>query len=419
MGFAVFLMAAAITIFLEATFWRRLTPNLVAAIPTTILVIVATLVTPYFGFVNPSTELYLLLSLFFLTGSLSSLLVVCIFRGHDSFRTKTISFSVQGQNLQWLKFFLLIACAIATYKAAQAYLVVGNLHDEEFSNMLSHGVAGHALVFSMLAAPILLLSRKKGDAFSLTIATISFLLLFLKQVKGWLVIPILFTLLMSWHAGSLRASRRGVFWLFALPFIAAGVFFGVYLLGWSSRAGFSISEDFFYSALEAISIHFLGYLVAGILGLSELINNLNSFQAEDPQKLIAPLYNLLALLQTAEFISPVSEHFFVINEFHSKGSNVYTLWGTLLLTSGILAFPIYFFIISILSTLLLLINTSRFIFFLYCYAASMLALSWFEYYYFHLAFYEGIFFLLFIATMQGKTRKRHLANSKHTSLGES
>lgn len=406
MGFAVFLMAAAITIFLEATFWRRLTPNLVAAIPTTILVTVATLVTPYFGFVNPSTELYLLLSLFFLTGSLSSLLMGCIFRGRNSFRTITTSFSIHGQNLHWLKFLLLVACFIALYKAAQAYLLIGNLHDEEFSNLLSHGVAGHALVFCMVAAPVLFFSRKKGDRLALFIIAISFLLLFLKQVKGWLIIPILFAILLQWHSGRLQIRGFGGIWLAFLPLLMTAIFFAAYLLGWSSRSGFALSWDDAYSAAESISIHFLGYLVSGVLGFSEILRTSTALGGEKPEYLIATLYNILAFIQGNPPISPISEIFISTNALRDKASNVYTIWGTLFLRSGITSFFIYFLLIAGLSALLGIAHRNRFIFLLYCYLASFLALGWFDYYYFHLSVYEGALFLLIISFIQRTYQKR-------------
>src|SRR5690606_10742071 len=139
---------------------------------------------------------------------------------------------------------------------------------EEYSRLLSHGFAGHVLVFIMMTIPLILFLRKKWDFLSLVIVIIGMLLLFMRQVKSWLIIPILFCLFMYWYSGRYVFNFRGSLKLISIGLFISGLFFAVYLLGWISRAD-DLSVDSFYSAVEAIAVHFLGYVVSGVLGFSE------------------------------------------------------------------------------------------------------------------------------------------------------
>lgn len=417
MFFLIFTLTTLLVIALEVAVWRRLTPNVIAAFPCFVVVALATLVTPYFGFVRPVADLYLILAVFFAVGCLGSLTVVFLFRRYTAIYVTRPSFDLQGRGVLCLKVLAAVLCLFVALKSYLAYLAIGNIHDEEFSKILSHGAAGHSLVFLMIAAPVLLFACRRSDWVALLIVIASFALFFLRQVKGWFVVPVLFCFFMYWYAGRFRLDGRGALTAFLLLCLMVLMFFFVYLLGWASRSGFQLSFESLYSALEAISVHFMGYLVSGVLGFSELIRSSTELVGKDCHYLVASIYNILAAIQGEVPMSVVSDGFFVISEQHGKGSNVYTLWGTLLLRAGWLSFIVYLLLMMMLTALMVVQSRNGLIFLIYCYLVSFMAIGWFDYYYFHLAVYEGAILLMVMSVLLGYRRLAATGNSTHQVIG--
>lgn len=397
MAIIVFITSSIIVVLLDAILWRNLTPNIIAIIPTFFVVLFATYISPYIGFVVPASEIYLILSLFYLTSGLFSISIAILFNKIISENDTLYKFNVSRVNIILLKLFILFGCLFISYMIYEAYLEVGNIHEELFTKLISLGISGHVYIFCMISAPILFFLKNKKDWISLLIVMLAFALLFIKQVKSWIIIPYLFLFFMFYYSGRINHRFRSIFTkIILITLVSTTIFFAVYFLNHLSSANYIVNYDLFQNSLKSISIHFISYLVSGVLGFSELIQKKEIFTGIDYHYLFNTLDNIISIINDKPVQTAVVYDFYTINEEYVKSSNVFTIWGTLLFRAGWWSFLIYSLIISFLNILLALSNKSKIIFFIYCYLVSFLGVAWFEYYYYHIAVYEGIIWIIIV-----------------------
>ena len=397
----LFVLISIGSIGIDCFVWRQLTPNIIAITPTFILTLLCALIGPSLGFSPLSGDLYQVLSLFFLLGALASFSIGLLLGPTlMSVRERVTFCATWNVHTDILKFFLVVALFVLVVLVVFTYKKLGNIHDESFSSALSYGVVGHFFVFLTVAAPIFLFFKKKIDLMSVVIISLSIILLFLKQVKSWVVIPVLFYALLYYYSGRMKVWKTIFFKFIFLIIVLCFVFFMIYFINHLSYSGFQLTMTLVNDSISSTFTHFLSYLFAGILGLSELLKTKNIFfDNGNWHYLVLTFSNIFSVIQGNTPDSAVVDQFFVINEQFSKSSNVFTLWGTLLLRAGWIAFFIYPVLIGILTAFLVFFRTSLVFFLLFCYAVSFLGLAWFDYYYFHLAVFEGIVIIFLISAL--------------------
>lgn len=397
----LFVILSLSSIGIDFLVWRQLTPNIIAITPTFLLTVLCASVGPALGFSPLSDEFYQVLSLFFLLGALASFSVgLLLGPALLSVREQVAFCMTRNFHTGFLKFLLLIVLFVLIVSVVSSYVKIENLHEESFSGTLSYGFIGHCFVFLMVAVPIFLFCKKKFDITSAGIVLLSIILLLLKQVKSWLVIPILFYALLCYSSGRVKGWKTLIFKILLLVVILSLVFFIVYFINHLSYSGFQISQELVINSIYSTATHFLSYLFAGILGFSELLRTQNIFSCDGNwHYLVLTLYNIFSVVQGGAPDSAVVDQFLIINEQFSKSSNVFTLWGTLLLRSGWVAFFIYPLLIGSLTAFLVFFRTALVFFLLYCYIVSFLGIAWFEYYYYHLAVFEGVVFIFLLSIL--------------------
>lgn len=241
-----------------------------------------------------------------------------------------------------------------------------------------YGIWGHLRVFTLplMIACIYYVSRQRWYLwlFIILFAAVNFVY----QVKGWVIIPCVSGLCMRFYTGKSHMNMRfillllfSIFAIFALSYIVLP------LIGESLE----MSDEL----VEFVFGHVFHYLVSGTTGFSV------DMQLDYPDQrtfdvIFSPFVNMINVLTgEREMLSPVNPYYV------SSGldmTNVRTFFGTLYTCSNQLQFALYTIGISCLSYLIK-ISTVRFnniyIYTIYFFHLGLLAMGWFEFYFFHLA----------------------------------
>lgn len=301
-----------------------------------------------------------------------------------------------GERFPSLLFFLGLAlCAlfILHFRSILAHsnnFVGSDDFAEDFSG---HGVWAH---LRMMLVPLLILSiyfadRRHWYLWFLIVPTI--LLMFINQVKGWIVIPLIAGCAMRLYAGKMKLSLKLILSVItggALVFLISYAFLPV--LG---KQGTVTSELY-----EFVFSHFVSYLTAGVMGFSQ-DTALGYPDCGNFEILISQFVNLAkSIVGDKELLSPVNNYYLQIStDVSAAPSNVRTLFGTIYIYTNVVSFILYTLVLSTTMYLLKVWAMSgkniyiKGVFFFEC---SLLAMGWFEFYFFHLTVIEiPIFFIVY------------------------
>jgi Family of unknown function (DUF6337) len=257
----------------------------------------------------------------------------------------------------------------------------------DFKAAYSHGLSGHAVVWSSLLGILLIGTYHRGGRLQLAIiAAITFFVV-LGQVKGSVLHVVIGGVLFRVMRGRLRLSLTKILAVLAGTCIIFGLGYIAAMLATDSGA---LLEANTYSFL---SRHYLYYLFSGPLSFSEALRNGVADIGGDWHAIFAPFIDLYHVtLKAGELV--------VIGSLHEKGmviddsgvqDNVYTMFGTLYLYLGAGGAAIYAIVVGFLSygvLIVTLLKQDAWLTALYCYIAANLAVGFFEFYFWHLDMYE-------------------------------
>lgn len=406
-----FFLLIPIGFYIDYLFWKRLTPCIVAFIGIYFILATYEIIGRPLGFIDLNSSVYFYIFIFYLCGLFASLSAAFIFTFISKIKKPIYNFSLfnYGTNSKILILSIcLILCILCAYHILTAYLVLGSFVSEDFEGMLTYGFAGHSFAILMGTLPFLLeifLKERKKKYFLLIVFV--FVLLFMKQVKYWVMIPLVW---MVWYAisgGFIKLTIRKYFTIsFTMVSLLFILFFSVYLMKvvMSNDAG---SLDF-YEVFFSILIHFFGYLFSGILTLSsyENLGLYNNLSFSDGFGLIAGLMNIFNIITGQEIITlELTRPMLPLNNLYNAVGNVPSLWGTMLLAAGNFAFLFFFIIVFLLSILCGLARFSKIVLIIYTFLTSFLFFSWFDYYFYLLTPYEVSGFVIIFYCMVRAVRK--------------
>jgi hypothetical protein len=221
----------------------------------------------------------------------------------------------------------------------------------------------------------------------------------LNQVKGWVIIPVLAAMAMRIHAGKTRLTAKFLLYVLLGAFL---VFFAAYALAILVVQSRGVDDAF----LDFIYMHFLHYFTSGVLGLSM------DMQAGFPdtgsfETLWAPIINIFnAAAGTGDLISPVNPY------YYNSGinlTNVRTFFGTVYIYTDTLQFVVYILLSSTLMYFLKLATIkwkNIYVYVIYFFECGLLAMGWFEFYYFHLVVFELPVIVALLWLLEWVLRKR-------------
>lgn len=407
--FAFFFLVILFGFSIDYFVWRRITPLIASYIGVFFIVLTHILFGKQLGFVDIEDGIYTFISLFFLIGLIASL--VCAFimawltknmdlRSYKNNKTSRVSKAVI-----WLALLISFLCAYFIYSAGTK---LGSYVSEDFENALTYGVPGHVFAILVSLMPFVLkryhADKRKSILFLLLCILV---LLFMKQVKYWVMIPFVWMVWYSVVSGYIKLTfSRLIILSVLIIFLLTSFFFLVYFM----KVVFSTtSQSVDYSAvIYDIMIHFFGYLYSGILTFSVYFRQgiFNNLSVNDLMGLFAGPINVLNLILGEDLINlNLTRPFVVLNNYSGTVGNVPSFWGTLLMASGYLSFVIYFILMFAISLLQWFSKYSNLALMVYTFLTSFLFFSWFDYYYYLLMPFEVsmlciFFFILFEKRMK-------------------
>ncbi len=394
------LLEAAVLFYLEYRIWKTVyTPLNFLMLPyLVVLLITIMLAGSRLGFVEfyyPSIFIWNVgLLIFFLPSAIIGTLIV---RNGKS----VVSMPPVDSIPQSLKFLLVVMALLfivhlKSVLGSSAEALGSDEFGEEFSG---GGVWGHLRILSLplLMMSIYYVSKKRWWLWPIIL--IFLLVSVLNQVKGWVIIPVLAAMAMRIHAGKTRLTAKFLLYALLGAFL---VFFAAYALAILVVQSRGVDDAF----LDFIYMHFLHYFTSGVLGLSM------DMQAGFPdtgsfETLWAPIINIFnAAAGTGDLISPVNPY------YYNSGinlTNVRTFFGTVYIYTDTLQFVVYILLSSTLMYFLKLATIkwkNIYVYVIYFFECGLLAMGWFEFYYFHLVVFELPIIVALLWLLEWVLRKR-------------
>lgn len=264
--------------------------------------------------------------------------------------------------------------------------------DEFGEEFAVYGFYGHLLVF-LLACTIVLFSclRKGKRIIPILLILAITMIAFLNQVKSWVMIPLIAGMILCLLTERMHLSVKVV-----LIIAVSGIvlFMGSYFFMFIIGNGAEYNEHMGKYVLE----HTYHYIASGILGMSEDVRR-GIVEQPDPDILFAPFINAAHAITGDPYVSPINPHYFEINTNNNLQDNVRTFFGTIYANS---IGGFWIFAVTIISTMVYLVriwaiqSQSVYIVAMDAWFCALLAMGWFEYYFFHVTTFEIPFFLILL-----------------------
>ena len=372
------------------------TPVNLLSIPYCIVVFMAFFFAPTLGFIPLYTESILvwIIGLFiFWQGSLLVKLATGTRIAEGLIKAKLNGFDSKENTPVVLA---LLAASINIYGLTSMINREGLLYisTEEFQRDFSEGLQGWTRAFSIFLVSYLIGTTQRTKLIINITIMISLLLLVINQVKGIIIIPILAGIIYRAITGTFRIRGKSIFFTVAAFFL---IFMMVYLI---SYVGLENSTEVLtdLNVYEALSRHFISYLFSGVLSFGDAFKNGLTVPDEQQTVIIAPIYNGLRHLFGWTRVDNLTSYYSVIDLTKidiSQGSNVHTLIGTVYLFLGGYFAIAYLLLLSLTIYILFWMSSTfnnKWITIIFTFFVSGLPLGWFELYYWHAFFVQGVIF---------------------------
>ncbi len=399
-----FLLEVAVLFYLELKAWKSMyTPLVFLMLPYTVVLLITIAISGNFGFVEFYYPSIFFWSVGLLIFAIPSLFFAYILQKHDKTLSSQIGESQMPRFLVYLSFIIIFLFALRLKSMLGGALMVGS--DEFGEEFCGRGFWGHLRIFllPLLAMAIYFVDSKNKWLWFIILPI--FIIAFLYQVKGWVIIPCLTGIILRLYSGKTKLKAS----LILTVVIGALLFFlGSYIL----ILVIAGDSEFNMAFVSAIFEHFIHYLTSGTLGLS--VDMQHGLPDKDGfEMVIAQFINLgKAVVGDDDFIIPLNPL------FYNTGvnlTNVRTLFGTVFINSGYLIFMVY---VLFLSSMMYLMKcaTVRFnniyLYTAYFFQCGLLFMGWFDSYFASLAMIEVPIFSLLLLLMDkmigSKNIKREL-----------
>ncbi len=287
------------------------TPVLFLGVPFAFVLLVAVFVSSRVGFLPVSEYAVLIwclgLVLFWLSGSILTFAAI---------NTKVVFPFVKITSHKYITTFIQIVSwiflIILFISFANSYLLHGTLGGEGFSrDFASNGISAHCLSLMKYNVAYLVTVRDSNKIKTSFIVILTFLFLFLYNVKGAIILTALVCLFAKYIMSQSKLNFGKI-----LTVILLGIIF--FILSYAIALG-SFDVNF-------IIFHFLAYVIAGIVGLSEHLRQGLPIDT-DFLLIIQPIKNLYNALTGGEITDRISDFWVATSIIYAKKSNVKTFFG--------------------------------------------------------------------------------------------
>ena len=277
-----------------------------------------------------------------------------------------------------ITYFSLFVCLLFLWRLRQTLAFsAGIIGSDEFGDdFCGGGLWGHLRKLTMPLLILLLYYASSKRLLEWVLIVILLGVNFLYQVKGWISIPCVCAVAMRLYTGKTKLTFKlflyavlGGFLVFSLSYLLALVVAGSGEVGQILKFAFG---------------HFFHYFTSGTFGLSMDVCNMypdkGSFEV-----IITPFVNIAnQLIGSEELVSPINPYY-----YHTgiDLTNVRSFFGTLIIYSNPFQFVVYIWFVSALLYLLKIATmkfNSLYLTLILFFECSLLAMGWFEFYFFHL-----------------------------------
>lgn len=361
-------------------------PSLCFLVPTFVVALLYDFTGPYWGFYNMASSIYVEIFVASLIFSLGGL-----FANRKSRMlslSQRESFVVEKENVSRHISFYLIAFSLIvwTILMLKLYSLGGALvleEDDLQKQFASNGLFGHIFVIDifLLTYYLSIVVEKKQKLIKAVLILLLFLPPFFYQVKGWMILPIVVSVIYKKSIGLKQNILKYV--LIALTIVVC------FLLGYCINYNLSDADDQTY-----LLGHFLKYFFAGIGGWSEAVNC--HFQmGQNPYYLLKPFSDIIGITQDKAYYG----YSYVVINYNGEYTNVFTLIGNSICFAGRLYAYIYIFFLGLGSYLFansVIKSSTVGMNLAYSIFATALAFGFFGSYFTMLNIYEMIFYGLMV-----------------------
>ncbi|MCM1311417.1 MAG: DUF6337 family protein [Bacteroides sp.] len=398
--FSAFLVEVLVLLYLELKTWDTLyTPLTFLMLPYTVVLFITICIAGNFAFVDfyyPSILIWLVgLPCF----AVPSYILGGILTKYSRRKKSNITTTAFPKAIVLIA---TIVCLLMIYRfrqvlASSTAFVGSDDFAEDFSG---HGVWAH---IRQLSIPILMLciyfvNRRRWWLWLFILILLG--VNFINQVKGTIVIAVVASLSLRLYSGKTKLSLKLI--LITLLGGVALFFISYMALPLLGKGEGEVTDQL----VEFVFEIFGHYFTSGILGLSEDMKH--GFPDENGfEYIVSPLVNIYNQLSgDDEILSPVNPVFFYTCH---RQTNVRTFFGTLYIYSNCIQFIVYTLFLSTLMYMIKIFTikySNIFIYIIYFYECALLAMGWFEFYFFHLAALEiPILSLLLLCFVSLKLKK--------------
>lgn len=275
--------------------------------------------------------------------------------------------------------------------------------DEFGEEFAVYGFFGHLLILLLGCSIVLFSCIRKGNRIIpvLLILAIS-MIAFLNQVKSWVMIPLMAGMILCLLTEKMHLSVKVVS-IIAVSGIV--LFMGSYFVMFIVGNGVEYNEHMGKYVLE----HIYHYIASGILGMSEDVRK-GIVEQPNPDVLFAPFINAVHAITGDPYVSAINPHYFEINTNNGLQDNVRTIFGTIYANS---IGGFWIFTVIVISSMVYLVriwaiqSQSVYIVAMDAWFCALLAMGWFEYYFFHVTTFEiPIFLILLYALSHVSVRRK-------------
>jgi hypothetical protein len=360
-----------------------MTPFTFLAVPYTAVVFLALTLGPLVGFIDlePLSILWWMAGLlvFWLGGSAVTLTIGPRVRAASS--SVEVGFHFEGGARRVALMLCWVFIPVIALHLNSSIARVGGIigaGTEEFEALYGSGLGAHLLTFGTVLVILLLgISQKKDKVLLFTAGTL-LLLIFARQVKYAVILPMMAVSLYRVASNRMRLSVRAVL---GVIFGAFALFMLVYMFGFWTLSPSALSQGSTYVFLVR---HFLGYLLGGVLVFGHLVQAGIGTVAGDPAITFSPFVNLFAAATSGTLVGSGNEYAAVISTAGGEPANVSTLFGPLLIGLGYFGTAAYTLSLGLVSYCIYSasqLSRNCWLLVLWTFHASFLALSWFGNYF--------------------------------------
>ena len=375
-----FLLEVAVLFYFEMKAWKSVyTPLNFLMLPYTVVLLITIAISGNWGFVDFYYPSILLWSVGLVIFAIPSYIYAYVLQKHKIPMESKIDEHRMPKLMVYIAILVILMFTVRLKSMlGGAYVLGSEEFGEEFCGV---GFWGHLRQFltPLLVIAIYFVDRKNKWLWLIILPTMVFLFLYL--VKGWVIVPCIAGVALRLLFGKTKLR------LSLLLYIVVGallVFLGTYILILSVSRDRELNSEI----ISFIFGHFLHYLTSGTLGLS--CDAMAGYpDAVTFDNLWIPIINITKVISgDNDMMSPINIYYYNTG---SSLTNVRTFFGTIYIYSNALEFFVYIMISSSLMYFLKMATIkwkNIYVYTIYFFECGLLAMGWFEFYFFHVPVLE-------------------------------